>query len=188
MKNIQVIDGAENCVYDIFQASDEEFSPIFCDGRDIAFIDEVYESGGPLRIERGIQPDLAQTNQEERHERNPRTAVLSAAGEEDLLPVAKRRRGRQSGRFATALIGTELLVEGGTDDHVERHMQCLQHLQHADVCTATGAFRRTARGRCVDDQGFEAAAGEADAAGWAGTGTITPGASEISSCTRTPVT
>src|SRR4051794_17440427 len=33
-------------------------------------------------------------------------------------------------------------------------------------------------------QGFEAA----DAAGGAGTGTITPGASEISSCTRTPVT
>lgn len=47
MKNIQVIDGAENCVYDIFQAMDEEFSLIFSDGRDIAFIDEVYESGDP---------------------------------------------------------------------------------------------------------------------------------------------
>ncbi|MDD2180445.1 hypothetical protein OIN59_23670 [Acidovorax sp. D2M1] len=43
MKNIQVIDGAVNCVYDIFAATDEEFALIFPDGQDIAFIDEVYE-------------------------------------------------------------------------------------------------------------------------------------------------
>ena len=41
MKNIQVIDGAENCLYDIFAATDEEFAAIFPDGTDIAFIDEV---------------------------------------------------------------------------------------------------------------------------------------------------
>jgi hypothetical protein len=41
MKNIQVIDGAENCVYDIFSATDEEFSLIFPQGQDVAFIDEV---------------------------------------------------------------------------------------------------------------------------------------------------
>jgi len=40
MKNIQVIDGAENCVYEIFAATDEEFSVIFPAGQDIAFIDE----------------------------------------------------------------------------------------------------------------------------------------------------
>ena len=43
MKNIQVIDGAINCVYDIFSATDEEFVLIFPDGTDIAFIDEVCE-------------------------------------------------------------------------------------------------------------------------------------------------
>lgn len=43
MKNIQVIDGAVNCVYDIFAATDEEFALIFPVGQDIAFIDEVYE-------------------------------------------------------------------------------------------------------------------------------------------------
>lgn len=43
MKNIQVIDGAVNCVYDIFQATDEEFAQIFARGEDIAFIDEVLE-------------------------------------------------------------------------------------------------------------------------------------------------
>jgi hypothetical protein len=42
MKNIQVIDGADNCVYDIFAATDEEFSLIFPTGQDIAFINEVY--------------------------------------------------------------------------------------------------------------------------------------------------
>lgn len=42
MKNIQIIDGAENCVYDIFSATDEEFALIFPMGTDIAFIDEVY--------------------------------------------------------------------------------------------------------------------------------------------------
>lgn len=43
MKNIQVIDGAVNCVYDIFAATDEEFALIFPEGQDIAFVDEVYE-------------------------------------------------------------------------------------------------------------------------------------------------
>lgn len=42
MKNIQIIDGADNCVYDIFSATDEEFALIFPKGTDIAFIDEIY--------------------------------------------------------------------------------------------------------------------------------------------------
>jgi hypothetical protein len=42
MKNIQVIDAAENCVYDIFAATETEFALIFPPGQDIAFIDEVY--------------------------------------------------------------------------------------------------------------------------------------------------
>lgn len=39
--NVQVIDGAVNCVYDIFAVTPEEFSLIFAPGTDIAFIDEV---------------------------------------------------------------------------------------------------------------------------------------------------
>jgi hypothetical protein len=42
MKNIQVIDGAVNCVYDIFAATDDEFNLIFSDGTNIAFIEDVY--------------------------------------------------------------------------------------------------------------------------------------------------
>lgn len=41
MKNIQVIDGALNAVYDVFAATDEEFALIFPRGQDVAFIDEV---------------------------------------------------------------------------------------------------------------------------------------------------
>ena len=45
MKNIQVIDGALNSTYDIFSATDEEFSLIFPNGQDVAFIDEVESQG-----------------------------------------------------------------------------------------------------------------------------------------------
>jgi hypothetical protein len=45
MKNIQVIDGALNCVYDIFAATDEEFALIFHGDQDVAFIDEVMARG-----------------------------------------------------------------------------------------------------------------------------------------------
>ena len=41
MKNIQVIDGANNCAYSIYQASDESFSQIFPSaGQDIEFIED----------------------------------------------------------------------------------------------------------------------------------------------------
>lgn len=41
MKNVQVIDGAENCTYDVFQATDDEFSLIFPDGTDIEFVEDL---------------------------------------------------------------------------------------------------------------------------------------------------
>jgi hypothetical protein len=42
MKNILVIDGADNCAYDIYAATDEEFRVIFpAERQDIAFIEEV---------------------------------------------------------------------------------------------------------------------------------------------------
>lgn len=43
MKNIQIFDGADNAVYDIFAATDEEFVLIFAKDTDVAFIDEVYK-------------------------------------------------------------------------------------------------------------------------------------------------
>jgi len=58
LKNIQVIDGAANCVYDIFAATDDEFSLIFPRGEDIAFIDEVQarcaENSASSRLEEAL--------------------------------------------------------------------------------------------------------------------------------------
>ncbi|MDP4078975.1 hypothetical protein, partial [Acidovorax sp. A1169] len=51
VKNIQIIDGADNCVFDIFQASDDEFSVIFKKATDIAFIDEIYEAGDSKELD-----------------------------------------------------------------------------------------------------------------------------------------
>ena len=51
MKNIQVIDGAENSVYDVFSATEEEFALIFPDGQDIAFIDEVMARGPEKQLD-----------------------------------------------------------------------------------------------------------------------------------------
>ncbi len=47
MKNIQVIDGAENCTFSIFQATDEEFSLLFpAADQDIEFIEDLAERLG----------------------------------------------------------------------------------------------------------------------------------------------
>ena len=51
MKNIQVIDGAHNSVYDIFAATEEEFSLIFPPGQDVAFINEVMAHGSEMFLD-----------------------------------------------------------------------------------------------------------------------------------------
>lgn len=51
MKNIQIIDGAVNCVYDIFAATDEEFELIFPGCTNVAFIDEVYANGNEKALD-----------------------------------------------------------------------------------------------------------------------------------------
>jgi len=47
MKNIQIIDAALNCTYDVFAASEEDFRLIFPGpGQDIEFIDDFIERAG----------------------------------------------------------------------------------------------------------------------------------------------
>ena len=46
MKNIQVIDGAENSTYSIFAATDEEFGTIFAAGTDIEFAEDFFDRVG----------------------------------------------------------------------------------------------------------------------------------------------
>lgn len=46
MKNIQVIDGADNCAYDVFAATEREFILMFPDGRDVEFVDDLVDRMG----------------------------------------------------------------------------------------------------------------------------------------------
>jgi hypothetical protein len=55
MKNIQVIDGALNAVYDVFAATDEEFALIFPDGQDITFIGEVQSRGNKKELDEAFE-------------------------------------------------------------------------------------------------------------------------------------
>jgi hypothetical protein len=49
MKYVQVIDGAENCTYSIFAATDEDFTFIFPDEQDIEFIRDFVKRVGKKR-------------------------------------------------------------------------------------------------------------------------------------------
>lgn len=46
MKNVQIIDGADNATFSVFQATEEEFVAIFPDGRDIELIEDLIERLG----------------------------------------------------------------------------------------------------------------------------------------------
>ena len=50
MKYIMVVDGAENCVYDIFATPDNDFALIFPEGTDIAFIEDIERRADAHRV------------------------------------------------------------------------------------------------------------------------------------------
>jgi hypothetical protein len=53
MKNVQVIDGANNCTYSIFSFTDEEFMDIFpLPGQNIEFIEDVIERIGIDKVKK----------------------------------------------------------------------------------------------------------------------------------------
>jgi hypothetical protein len=72
MKNIQVIDGAENSVYDVFSATDEEFSLIFPERQNIAFIDE--------EMARGPEADLNNAFEQIWKQRIPKAHAIGIHG------------------------------------------------------------------------------------------------------------
>jgi len=56
MKNVQIIDGASNATFSLFQATDEEFASIFPDGRDIELIEDLVERLGEDQATRVLTP------------------------------------------------------------------------------------------------------------------------------------
>jgi hypothetical protein len=56
MKNIQIVDGADNATYSVFQATDEEFAAIFPDGRDIELAEDLFARLGEARAASILTP------------------------------------------------------------------------------------------------------------------------------------
>lgn len=56
MKNIQIIDGAMNATFSVFQATDAEFAVIFPDGRDIEVADDLVNRVGEIEASRVLAP------------------------------------------------------------------------------------------------------------------------------------
>jgi hypothetical protein len=56
MKNIQIIDGATNATFSVFQATDEEFAVIFPNGRDIEVADDLVNRVGEIEANRVLAP------------------------------------------------------------------------------------------------------------------------------------
>lgn len=56
MKNIQVIDGAANATFSVFQATEEEYAAIFPDGRDIELVEDLTERLGDETADRVLAP------------------------------------------------------------------------------------------------------------------------------------
>lgn len=56
MKNVQIIDGANNATFSIFQATDEEFVAIFPDGCDMELSEDFWERLGPTEAGRVLGP------------------------------------------------------------------------------------------------------------------------------------
>ena len=49
MKNIQMIDGADNCTFSVFQATDEEFTQVFPEtDQDIQFAEDLSKAAGSM--------------------------------------------------------------------------------------------------------------------------------------------
>lgn len=57
MKNIQIVDGAENATFSIFQATEEEFAAIFpADGQDMEISEDFHDRVGEERARVILEP------------------------------------------------------------------------------------------------------------------------------------
>lgn len=57
MKNIQIIDGSDNCTYSVYAVTDDEFRFIFPDdGQDIEFIEDIIQREGEEKTSNIMTP------------------------------------------------------------------------------------------------------------------------------------
>lgn len=56
MKNVQIIDGASNATFSLFQATDEEFDAIFPHGSEMEIVEDVIDRLGEAQAGKIISP------------------------------------------------------------------------------------------------------------------------------------
>jgi hypothetical protein len=57
MKNVQIIDGAENCTYSIFALSDDEYAAVFpAPGQNVEFIEDLVKRLGDKGVAQLLTP------------------------------------------------------------------------------------------------------------------------------------
>ena len=91
MKNVQVIDGAENCTYSLFAVPEEDFLQLFPADTDIAFPDEIVAESAKSAPGRSWHRS-GRTRRQENCARHSRYALLRARLQEGSLPDAPRGR------------------------------------------------------------------------------------------------
>ncbi len=103
MKNIQIIDGADNATYSIFQATDPEFESIFPEpGQDLEIVEDFVSRVG----ERDASSTLANLWQRPIHKRHAMgihgTLYYDRTQKRRFLPVSKREIDRAAGQINEA--------------------------------------------------------------------------------------
>jgi hypothetical protein len=91
MKNIQVIDGALNSTFSIFQATDEEFALLFPEaGQDISLCGRLAAFGGSASDRGRVEPNLATSHSQARRDGNSWDIILRTAALQEVVPRKAR--------------------------------------------------------------------------------------------------
>jgi hypothetical protein len=87
MKNIQVIDGALNCTFSIFEATDEELALLFPEaGQEIQFAPRPRQFARAGRSVCGVEQNLGASDPQARRTGDPRHAILWSRSLQKTLP------------------------------------------------------------------------------------------------------
>lgn len=101
MKNIQIIDGAQNCTFSVFQATEDEFQLIFpMPGQDIEFAEDLIQrtEENSRALDMLWQRPIIKQNANGIHG----TLFYEFEGKRHLFPATKRERDWDSSALNTA--------------------------------------------------------------------------------------
>lgn len=103
MKNIQVIDSADNCTFSLFQATDEEFGVIFPgNGQDMEFSDELFSRLGEAQWAKIMTPLWQRPILKSEANGIHGTLFFGFKAKRSLFPESKRERDYPASYFNEA--------------------------------------------------------------------------------------